>query len=67
MEKIEIECNCCFGKVVSLTVFKSSFLLLVTFHFDIRLGRHDCLTFASMLFAKLKFSRHVSGNINNMN
>ena len=48
MKKIEIDCNCCFGKdpdlVVSLTVFKSSFLLFVTFHFDIRLGRHDCLT-----------------------
>ena len=44
MKKIEIDCNCCLGKVVSLTVFKSSFLLFVTFHFDIRLGRHDCLT-----------------------
>ena len=38
MKKIERDYDCGFWKVVSLTVFQSSFLLVVTF--DIMLERH---------------------------
>ena len=37
LKKIETDCNCVFGKLVSLRVFQSSVLLFVTF--NILLGR----------------------------
>ena len=37
MKKIEMDCNCGYGKPVSITVFQSSFLLFVMF--DIMHGR----------------------------
>ena len=40
-KKIEGDVNCGFCKLVSLTVFHSSFLLFVTF--DIMLWKHICL------------------------
>ena len=36
LKKIEMDCNCGYGKPVSLTVFQRSFLLFVMF--DIMLG-----------------------------
>ena len=41
LKKIDGDGNCGFCKLVSLTVFQSSFLLFVTF--DTMLGKHICL------------------------
>ena len=47
-KKIETDCNCGFWKLVSLTVFQSSFLLFVTT--DIMLANIFCLAKAVILF-----------------
>ena len=40
VKKIEMDCHCGCGKLVSLTVLQSSFWLFVTF--DIMPGKHFC-------------------------
>ena len=40
VKKIEMDCHCGCGKLVSLTVFQSSFWLFVTL--DIMPGKHFC-------------------------
>ena len=55
LKKIEMDCNCGYGKPVSLTVFPSSFLVFVLI--DIILGRHILLGKKRCDFVILKFHR----------